>query len=243
MTPEVESELTKLRTTLATVGLDLRTRPGATEAQLLEFERKLGVRFDDDLRSLWKFSNGADGQDWFAVHSDEVTGCAFASIERSMEAWEWFAPYDQAIYDEWRNERSADSRIRQGMLHHRLWIPIAEFNGFSTAVYFDADPAPTGNYGQIIVYQHDPDAVYYVGSGFLEFFRRSNQTLAEKLTEIFFLGDEFERIVRMNGLGELERQLRSGLNPDTPNWRGRTLSEHAAEEGRGDIVDYLRRKS
>src|SRR5438309_379908 len=203
MNPYLEVELKRLREILATVDLDLKTRPGATPAEIESVEHKLGIRFDDDLRAFWQFSNGAESQDWFAVRSDEVTGCQFASLDESMKAWGWFTPYDQAVYDEWRNIRPTDPRIRPDFLHHRLWFPIAEFNCFSTAVYFDADPAPSGRHGQIIVYQHDPDAVYYVADTFLDFFRQSNELLAANLTETYFLADEFERIIRMNGLTEL----------------------------------------
>ena len=67
-----------------------------------------------------------------------------------------------------RHENMID-RIAEGFLHHNKWFPIAEFNGYSTSVYFDAGPSPCGKHGQIIVYQHDPDANYYVAENVLEF--------------------------------------------------------------------------
>jgi cell wall assembly regulator SMI1 len=41
----------------------------------------------------------------------------------------------------------------------------------------DFDPAEAGTYGQIIMYVHDPDFVYYVTSSFTELLRMSNRNL------------------------------------------------------------------
>ena len=76
-----------------------------------------------------------------------------------------------------------DERIQHKLFHDR-WFPFAEFNGFSTSVMFDANPTDKGTYGQIIVYQHDPDAVYYMADNFLEFFKKSND-LMESNPELF----------------------------------------------------------
>ena len=47
-------------------------------------------------------------------------------------------------------------------------------NGTGCYIYFDGAPAPQGNYGQIIAFQHDPDVVFYLAPDFLTFFRQSN---------------------------------------------------------------------
>ena len=68
------------------------------------------------------------------------------------------------------------------------WFPFAEFNGGSTMILFDPAPAPRGTYGQIIVYQHDPDAVYYVAENTAAFLRQSCGILRNCLQEL----DEIE---------------------------------------------------
>jgi cell wall assembly regulator SMI1 len=238
MSPELSVELNRLREILGLIQLELKPQPPASKAELAEVERTIGLQFDDDLRDFWRFSNGSVSDTWFAVMSDEITGCSFASLKEALKVWGWFA-HDQG--PEWRTDQPTDPRIRQGLLQHHRWFPFAEFNGFSTAVQFDGDPAPGGSYGQIIVYQHDPDAIYYVAESFIDFFRRSNDLLAANLTQIYFVGDEYERITHLSGLGELKRQMQAGLYINRPDWRGHTLAEHAAASGRQDIVDYLLR--
>ncbi len=153
--------------------------------QLEHVENEIGIKFNSDLRDFYLFANGSGGATWFAVISDELTPCEFPTIEDSLEAWSWFLPYDQTTYDEWSDLASPrDERIQAAFLHHRLWFPIAEFNGHSTSVYFDADPTDKGQHGQIIVYQHDPDAIYYVAESFLEFFRKSNDLLEKRGAEL-----------------------------------------------------------
>jgi cell wall assembly regulator SMI1 len=44
-------------------------------------------------------------------------------------------------------------------------------------LYFDADPAPRGSRGQIITYQHDPDAIRFAAPSLLDFIRQSNSLL------------------------------------------------------------------
>ena len=180
MRPELAQQVERLKSILLSHQIEFAPRPGATFADIAEVERRVGIQFDADLKDFWQFSNGSDYELWFAVESDQLTPCCFPPLEEALEAWSWFEPYDAATYEEWSDaSRIRDERIQPAYLHHRLWFPIAEFNGFSTAVYFDADPTDQGEYGQIIVYQHDPDAVYYVASNFLAFFSDSNRLLEE----------------------------------------------------------------
>jgi cell wall assembly regulator SMI1 len=234
---ELADEVRRLRSILASIEVPFEANPPAKPSDIALMERKSGIEFDPMLRALWQFSNGSK-RTWFAVTTDQLTGCRFASASGATEIWEWTNKLEGDVNrpDE---QAKPDARIKNDRLFHRMWFPFAEFNGFSTAIRFDADPAPAGSYGQIIAYQHDPDAVYYVAPDFLSFFRKSNDLLEAHLTEIFFLDDEYERICHMSGLDELKRQLARGLDVNQPNWRGRTLLEHAKEKKRSDIVEYL----
>lgn len=241
MRPELLAEIAKLKAFYAAIEMPFRPTPGATEEMIAGVESKVGMHFDADLRAFWKYSNGTRDT-WFAILSDELTGCSFSSIENAMKDLDWCG--SEAAMAQWKDDRPSDRRIKSGFLHRRLWFPIAEFNNFSTSLYFDADPSPDGRYGQIIVYQHDPDAVYYVADSFIEMFQKSNDLMASNITQLFFLEDEFERICHMKGVEELERQLKAGLHVDKPNWENLPLRAKAIKCGRKDIVEFLdRRKS
>ncbi len=232
----LKTEIERLERILNSVEKPFKKCPGASEEQVATLESDVGIRFDEHLRDLWKFSNGGIT---LVAETDEITRCRFAPITKAREAWAWSLPYEQMAHQLWRNGYR-DARIKPAILHHRLWFPIAEFNGFSTAVHFDSDPTPTGKYGQIIAYQHDPDAIYYLAEDFISFVTKSNDLLEANLTQLLFMEDEFERICHMKGLNELERQLAEGLDPFTLNWQKLTLSAFAEKKGRIDIVDYLK---
>jgi internalin A len=185
----LKNELERLQLILESNGLEFTLNEGATAEKIAEVESQIGVTFDSDLKDLWQLTNGSNGNhSWFAVFSDELTPCSFSSLEDALECWSWYSPYDEAIYEEWSDaEVERDERIQPAYLQHRLWFPFAEFNGYSTSVLFDGDPTNRGQYGQIIVYQHDPDAIYYVAENFLEFFKKSNDLLQANAKELFLL--------------------------------------------------------
>lgn len=189
MKPELKIEIERLQHILESNGLKFTLSEGATPEKIAEVEEQVGATFDTDLRDLWQLSNGSNLSDsWFAVFSDELTPCSFSSLEDALECWSWYSPYDEATYEEWSDvEAERDERIQPAYLQHRLWFPFAEFNGFSTSLLFDGDPTDKGKYGQIIVYQHDPDAIYYVAENFLEFFKNSNDLLQANAKELFLL--------------------------------------------------------
>jgi cell wall assembly regulator SMI1 len=175
MRHELKIEIDRLEKFLEGFGDSLVKCEGASFEEIERLEKELQITFCQDLRDLWQFSNGSDYSDWFAVVSDELTFCGFPNIKDAKEAWSCHLPFDESIVEEWSYpETNPDSRIKPNILVNRFWFPIAEFNGFSTKVMFDASPTQTGLYGQIIVYQHDPDAIYYVAESFLDFFKKSN---------------------------------------------------------------------
>lgn len=185
MKPELEIEIERTRRILKENDLEFSLGEPASPQKISEIEMKLGVSLDENLKDLWLLTNGSNGNGyWFAVVSDELTFCEFTTIEEALKSWSWFEPYDQNIYEEWSDfEAKRDERIQPHVLKHRLWLPFAEFNGFSTSLMFDADPTKHGNYGQIIVYQHDPDAIYYVEKDFLTFYKKSNDLLEAELPD------------------------------------------------------------
>ena len=183
MKPELKNEIDRLKQILESNGLEFVLSEGASAENIAEIERQIGFTLDENLKDFWKFTNGSNYTSWFAVFSDQLTPCDFPSIEYAFEQWFAFVPYSNPAYEEYRlSETERDERI-QPTLIHEFWFPFAEFNGFSTSVLFDADPTDKGTYGQVIVYQHDPDGVYYVTENFLEFFKKSNDLLQANAKE------------------------------------------------------------
>ena len=80
------------------------------------------------------------------------------------------------------DNKKRDSRIQSNW--NPIWFPFAEFNGGSTQILFDAAPSPRGSYGQIIVYQHDPDAVYFVADNTDVFLGQTTPILERCLKEL-----------------------------------------------------------
>jgi internalin A len=177
MKPELKTEVDRLTQILELNDLEFNLRKGAAAENAAEIERQIGFTLNENLKDFWQFTNGSNNDFWFAVFSDEPTPCTFPSIEYAFEQWSLFLPYDNLAYEEvGLAAEERDERI-QPTLVHKFWFPFAEFNGFSTSVYFDANPTDKGTYGQIIVYQHDPDRIYYVAENFLKFFKKSNDLL------------------------------------------------------------------
>ncbi|HMS39139.1 MAG TPA: SMI1/KNR4 family protein [Pyrinomonadaceae bacterium] len=185
MKSEIKIEIDRLKNILESNGLKFVVNEGANAQKNADVEAKTGINFDDNLKDFWRFSNGSnEGDSWFCVFSDEVMPCSFLSIEEALETWSLFLPYDDSIYEQLSDfETKRDERIQPIFLQHRLWFPFAEFGG-STTILFDGNPTDKGSYGQIIVYQHDPDAIYYVAENFLEFFKKSNDLLQANVKEL-----------------------------------------------------------
>lgn len=180
--PKLELEIKRLEELLHAQGRKLQLDIGASKEAIAAVEAEVGLSFDGDLKAFYTLSNGSQGDRWFAMISDELTTpLAFLSLEEALQRW---SLHDSAIYE---NDQNRDARIIPGYLAHRLWFPFAEVNGGAISVQYDADPSPAGKYGQIIVYQHDPDAIYYVAESFIDFFKRSNDLLAAKSDELHLL--------------------------------------------------------
>lgn len=187
MKEELKKEIDRLKQILESNGLEFTLSEGVSDGIIANVETKIGFVFDEDLKEFWKLTNGSNSDLWFAVFSDEQTPCAFQSIEYAFEQWSAFCSCDNPAYEKYKpEENKRDERI-QPILVNKFWFPFAEFNGFSTSVIFDADPTEMGNYGQIIVYQHDPDGIYYVADSFLGFFKKSNDSLEINFKDIIIL--------------------------------------------------------
>jgi cell wall assembly regulator SMI1 len=180
--PKLELEVKRLEEILQAQGRKLQLDIGASKAAIAAVEAEVNLSFDDHLKAFYTLSNGSQGDRWFALICEQLTiPLAFLSLEEALQRW---SLYDSVIYD---NDQERDARIIPGYLAHRLWFPLAEVNGGAISVRYDADPSPAGKYGQIIVYQQDTDAIYYVAESFIDFFQRSNDLLVAKSDQLHLL--------------------------------------------------------
>jgi cell wall assembly regulator SMI1 len=164
---------------------------GATDVDLKRVYQKTGINFTGGIVDFYKLLNGSDQEHIFAVFSDEPTACKFNSIETALFAWGAVRPNVDAYYlkmqSAWNGyvqDPPRDIRIKPNLWVNKLWYPMGDFNGGATILYWDADPAPAGRVGQIIVYQHSPDAYYYVAPDFETFLIKSNNLFTEYRREL-----------------------------------------------------------
>ncbi len=176
MRAELRAELDRLHQVLRTLGQKWDPLPGVDDAALAKVEAAYGLPLDPDLRALWRFTQGsASGTPWFCVRTDELALCELMPPDEVLEFTE-LEPLEVSPeqHFEWAG-RPLNSDPRVGpFLRHPRWLPFAEFNGLGTTVLLDGAPGPEGKPGQIIAFQHDPDAVYFTAGSFLEFFAQSN---------------------------------------------------------------------
>jgi len=181
MNIELQKEIEHLKLLFAFVSKPFPNIKGATDDEIGHIRDVTGLDLNGDIIDFYQFMNGSNREEIFAVFSDEETPCEFLSIESALDAWgiklsDIDGYYDSINeqYDDYEVDPPRDKRIRQDVWMNKRWFPFADFNGGGTRVYWDADPTPLGKVGQIIVYQHDPDGIYYVAEDFVTFLKKSN---------------------------------------------------------------------
>ncbi len=185
----INEQIERLRAIFASHGFAMPLAQPATPAQIQAVEAETGIALDDHLRELYELTDGSAGAYWLAIMTDELTPCSMLSLSECLSEWrQWLYDDQAAQLAEWGpTEDARDSRIRPEFFVWRGWLPIADFNGGGTKLFFDADPAPGGAHGQMIVYQHDPDAVYWRAASFLELLTLSNDLLEAHFEELMFV--------------------------------------------------------
>ncbi|PHS11512.1 MAG: hypothetical protein COA78_09455 [Blastopirellula sp.] len=180
----VQTEFDRLSAIYQQLGGKLKTCPPATEKQIASIAKVTGIEVDDSLKDLWRISNGSyENQDWFfGGDEDQPIPYYFLSIDETLKLWQMFEPYDEKLYSEWYDDGKVYNRepqVQAHFLRHSKWLGFAEFNGGSDILHFDSDPTDQGTYGQIIQFVHDPDAVFWCTTSFLDYFKKSNDILEE----------------------------------------------------------------
>ncbi len=192
MNQELIKQFERLHSFIISAGFDFPLGKGARLREINRIQRKTGIKLTDDIASFYRLMDGSDHEIVFAVNTDELIPCEYLSLKQAMKSWSFSdsnpEQYIERInrqYKEYSQSPPRDKRINQGIWANLGWFPFGEFNGGATKIYLDMDPTEFGKAGQIIAYQHDPDAMYYVASNFLTFLKASNDLLEKNLEELF----------------------------------------------------------
>ncbi|MGM1046825.1 MAG: SMI1/KNR4 family protein [Bacillota bacterium] len=166
-----------------------KLRKGASEESLDQFEKKFGVKLPDDFRGFYGLKDGSG----YAFHilypgdeqDEEFTPFYLMSLEEMEETKSYFCERDERLDEYYSKEEISklDPEIKP-FLFHKRWFPFASMAGGSLYLMLDFDPAESGDYGQVIVYVHDPDFIYYVAKSFTELLKESNHNLKTNIEEI-----------------------------------------------------------
>ncbi len=135
-------------------------RSPATNMQIEEVEKSIGIKFPDALRALYLLHDGEtnnwppsvfDEGHWFMPLSKVVSHRNNMSEFVEATPTDSFANWKSAIED---NIISVKGPVKP-YIYSSFWIPFTTLNG-DVHRYIDFDPAPTGQIGQVI--EHCPEA-------------------------------------------------------------------------------------
>jgi cell wall assembly regulator SMI1 len=173
---DVEAALRRMRDLVESLGEQPKWPAGATSKQLRAAEREAGLALDEEAHALFETLNGSARQSCVAVDTYGPVACELLGLDDALRLRPHGAiPWTRRFH--YRGGLVAPDPRVQPYLAHPKWFPIAEVNGGSTLVLYDGAPAPPGRAGQIIAYQHDPDAVFWIASSVTAFLSASNALL------------------------------------------------------------------
>lgn len=159
-----------------------REREGAADEELDSFEQHYGIRLPPDFRAFYKRKNGSG----YAFHvlfpgdaaRNEDNVFYMLSLEQMQQKNNGTVEIPMEDYFSKEEMLELDPRIKP-YLHQKSWITFGKLGGGSLYLMLDFDPAEQGTYGQIIMFTHDPDFVYYTAETFTELLEQSNRNLRE----------------------------------------------------------------
>ncbi|MFB4325845.1 SMI1/KNR4 family protein [Priestia sp. BR_2] len=162
---------------------------GAPSDRLKQFEEDFGIALPEDFRSFYSKKDGSG----YAFHvlypgnegDGEYTPFYLMSLDEMREIKSYFCERDERldVYYGPEEVQRLDPEIKP-YLFHKAWYPFATMAGGSLYLMLDFDPAEPGTSGQIIMYVHDPDFVYYIAPSFTELLQASNRNLRTDIEEV-----------------------------------------------------------
>ncbi|WP_368028338.1 SMI1/KNR4 family protein [Paenibacillus sp. DCT19] len=156
-----------------------------SKESLAAFEADFDIKLPADFRAFYERKNGS-GYGFHVLYpgdEEEQRSIPFylMSLDEIRETKRFFCEVDEKLEEHYSEEeiRKLDPEIKP-FLFHKQWIPFATMAGGSLYIMLDFDPTEQGKYGQIIMYVHDPDFVYYLNESFEELLEASNRNLSLK---------------------------------------------------------------
>ena len=146
---------------------------GASEEEIQEFEKRLGISLPDELKEVYRYKNGSKFLAVLPCVIDQREMAFSLMSLQEIEAGKRYFQNRDALLTEFPDyfsseevEEMRDSRVKP-YLFNKKWLPFAEYCD-SCYLMLDFDPDQEGQEGQIICYSHAPDEIIYVAKSFTE---------------------------------------------------------------------------
>jgi len=154
-----------------------RARPGATEEELEEFQRRFDLTLPQDFLAAYRYKNGSGSLPLLWPQEGFYWGYQLLSLGEMEQVKTYFQNVDRELADfpELLKEAEPDRRVKPHLSCER-WFPFAQYAG-SLYLMLDYDPADAGQAGQIICYIHDPDHIEYVAPSLTEVLERTQPVI------------------------------------------------------------------
>jgi cell wall assembly regulator SMI1 len=144
---------------------------GTTDAEIKSFEGHFGINLPEDVKEYYKIKNGSKYpfELLYTTYEDSCMPFTILSLEQIIKAKEYFCDQDKLLEKYYAKEeiQKLDKRIKP-YLWNKKWIPFAQLPSGSLYLMLDYDPTEYGKTGQIILYVHDPDFIYYAAPTFTD---------------------------------------------------------------------------
>ncbi len=132
--------------------------PGATDEQIVGFEKAIGRKLPEEVRQSFLVHNGQIGDPGYSWESI-FHGLDFCSLEYSRQMWELWASLagDEALEEDMRDRYSSFPADAIQLRYVNLnWISVIEI-GQSNSLGIDFSPGQKGLSGQIINFGRDEE--------------------------------------------------------------------------------------
>ena len=164
---------------------------GATEEEIQVFEKEYNVSLPNEFKDLYRYKNGTTYPFSFLQisYNEEVEASLFLlSLDEIRHEKKYFNENKSMASNDFFSSEDIDKldkRIKPFISNER-WIPFAQMPNYDIYLLMDFDPSENGMQGQVIIYVHDPDFVYYVCDNVQELLLNTINNLESDLFEPFF---------------------------------------------------------
>ncbi|RYX80736.1 glucan biosynthesis protein [bacterium] len=136
--------------------------PGASEEEIVHLENTIGFRLPDDLRASFAVHNGVTNEAFLLYHGELLSLKGVLQEHQGRLQWQREDGYGVGPDYEPRDIESS-SPIKP-VFWNPLRLPLTDNSG--NAVMSDFDPAPGGQWGQIIAFDHEVGPQRVLGPSF-----------------------------------------------------------------------------